>query len=87
MREDRAEREAQEDLLLELLDEPDIEPEEKSRRFLDQLQRELEARDRDEVWDRADRMRYLAATFDQAGNPNKSAEYSRRALIILGHFA
>jgi hypothetical protein len=87
MREGRVDREAQEDLMLELLDEPGIAPEEKSRRFLDHLERELEARDRDEVWDRADRMRYLAATFDQAGNHNKSAEYSRRALIILGHFA
>jgi hypothetical protein len=31
-------------------------------------------------------MRYLATTFNEAGNHTKSAEYSRRALIILGEF-
>ena len=87
MRVGLAERKAQEDLILELLDESDVAPEDKSRRFMDELERELEARDRDDVWDRADRMRYLAETFQQAGNYTKSAEYSRRALIILGHFA
>ena len=86
MRAGRAEKKAQDDLLLELLGEPDVSPEDKSSKFLDELERELDARDRDEVWDRADRMRYLAETFKQAGNHNKSAEYSRRALIILGHF-
>ncbi len=87
MQKDRAERKAQDDLMLELLDEPDVTPEEKSRRFLEQLGQELESLDRDEVWDRADRMRYLSETFNQAGNYSKSADYSRRALIILGHFA
>ena len=87
MQKDRAERKAQDDLMLELLDEPDVAPEEKSRRFLEQLEQELESLDRDEVWDRADRMRYLSETFQQAGNYTKSADYSRRALIILGHFA
>ncbi len=87
MQKDRAERKAQDDLMLELLDEPDVAPEEKSRRFLEQLEEELGSLDRDEVWDRADRMRYLSETFQQAGNYTKSAEYSRRALIILGHFA
>ena len=80
-------RQAQdEDLMLDLLDEPGIGPEEKSRRFLERLERELDSRHRNEVWDRADRMRYLAATFKEAGNHSKSAEYSRRALIILGEF-
>lgn len=74
------------DLMLDLLDEPGLQPEEKSRRFLDRLERELDSRNRNEVWDRADRMRYLAATFQDAGNHSKSAEYSRRALIILGEF-
>jgi len=87
MQKDRAERKAQDALMLELLDEPDVTPEEKSRRFLEQLEQELEAMDRDEVWDRADRMRYLSETFNQAGNYTKSADYSRRALIILGHFS
>ena len=87
MQKDRAERKAQDDLMLELLDEPDVAPEEKSRQFLEQLEEELGSLDRDEVWDRADRMRYLSETFQQAGNYTKSAEYSRRALIILGHFA
>jgi hypothetical protein len=87
MQKDRADRKAQDDLMLELLDEPDVAPEEKSRRFLEQLEQELESLDRDEVWDRADRMRYLSETFQQAGNYTKSADYSRRALIILGHFA
>ena len=86
MRVGLAEKKAQEDLILELLDESDMPPEDRSRRFLDELDRELEARERDEVWDRADRMRYLAETFQQAGNHTKSAEYSRRALIILGYF-
>lgn len=75
-----------EQLMLDLLDEPGLEPEEKSRRFLDRLDRELDSRNRNEVWDRADRMRYLAATFQDAGNHSKSAEYSRRALVILGEF-
>ncbi len=74
------------DLMLDLLDEPGLQPEEKSRRFLERLERELDSRNRNEVWDRADRMRYLAATFQDAGNHSKSAEYSRRALIILGEF-
>jgi hypothetical protein len=74
------------DLMLDLLDEPGLHPEEKSRRFLDRLERELDSRRRNEVWDRADRMRYLATTFNEAGNHTKSAEYSRRALIILGEF-
>jgi hypothetical protein len=74
------------DLMLDLLDEPGLQPEEKSRRFLDRLERELDSRNRNEVWDRADRMRYLATTFNEAGNHSKSAEYSRRALIILGEF-
>ena len=74
------------ELMLDLLDEPGLEPEEKSRRFLDRLERELDSRNRNEVWDRADRMRYLASTFNDAGNHSKSAEYSRRALIILGEF-
>jgi hypothetical protein len=74
------------ELMLDLLDEPGLQPEEKSRRFLDRLERELDSRNRNEVWDRADRMRYLAATFQDAGNHSKSAEYSRRALIILGEF-
>ena len=87
MQKDRAERKAQDDLMLELLDEPDVAPKEKSRRFLEQLEQDLKSLDRDEVWDRADRMRYLSETFQQAGNYTKSAEYSRRALIILGHFA
>ena len=86
MRVGLAEKEAQEGLILELLDDSDVAPEDRSRRFLDELDRELEARERDEVWDRADRMRYLAETFQQAGNHTKSAEYSRRALIILGYF-
>ena len=76
-----------EQLMLDLLDEPGLAPEEKSRRFLDRLDRELDSRNRNEVWDRADRMRYLAATFNDAGNHSKSAEYSRRALIILGEFS
>jgi hypothetical protein len=76
-----------EELMLDLLDEPGLEPEEKSRRFLERLDRELDSRNRNDVWDRADRMRYLAATFQDAGNHSKSAEYSRRALIILGEFA
>jgi len=81
-------REAQDrDLMLDLLDEPGIMPEEKSRRFLERLERELDSRNRNEAWDRADRMRYLAATFKEAGNHKKSAEYSRRALIILGEFS
>ncbi len=75
-----------EQLMLDLLDEPGLEPEEKSRRFLERLDRELDSRDRNEVWDRADRMRYLAATFQDAGNHSKAAEYSRRALVILGEF-
>lgn len=75
-----------EQLMLDLLDEPGLEPEEKARRFLDRLDRELDSRNRNEVWDRADRMRYLAATFQDAGNHSKSAEYSRRALVILGEF-
>lgn len=87
MHKGRAERKAQDDLMLEMLDETDVAPEEKSRRFLEQLERELVILNRDEVWDRADRMRYLAETFQQAGNYTKSADYSRRALIILGHFA
>jgi hypothetical protein len=74
------------DLMLDLLDEPGLQPEEKSRRFLERLERELDSRNRNDVWDRADRMRYLAATFQDAGNHSKSAEYSRRALIILGEF-
>jgi hypothetical protein len=74
------------DLMLDLLDEPGLNPEEKSRRFLDRLERELDSRNRNEVWDRADRMRYLATTFNEAGNHSKAAEYSRRALIILGEF-
>ena len=76
-----------EELMLDLLDEPDLDPEEKSRRFLDRLDRELDSRNRNEVWDRADRMRYLAITFKDAGNHSKSAEYARRALIVLGEFA
>lgn len=76
----------EEDLMLDLLDEPGLAPEEKSRRFLERLERELDSRNRNDVWDRADRMRYLAATFKEAGNFSKSAEYSRRALIILGEF-
>lgn len=76
-----------EDLMLDLLDEPGLDPEEKSRRFLERLDRELDSRNRNEVWDRADRMRYLATTFLDAGNHSKSAEYARRALIILGEFA
>ena len=87
MQKDRAERKVQDDLMLELLDEPDVAPEEKSRRFLEQLEEDLKSLDRDELWYRADRMRYLSETFQQAGNYTKSAEYSRRALIILGHFA
>ncbi|MCJ2540175.1 MAG: hypothetical protein LN414_02770 [Candidatus Thermoplasmatota archaeon] len=75
-----------EQLMLDLLDEPGLEPEEKARRFLERLDRELDSRNRNEVWDRADRMRYLAATFQDAGNHSKSAEYSRRALVILGEF-
>ena len=75
-----------EQLMLDLLDEPGLEPEEKSRRFLERLDRELDSRNRNEVWDRADRMRYLAATFQDAGNHSKAAEYSRRALVILGEF-
>ena len=74
------------ELMLDLLAEPGLEPEEKSRRFLERLERELDSRNRNDVWDRADRMRYLAATFNDAGNHSKSAEYSRRALIILGEF-
>ncbi len=76
-----------EELMLDLLDEPGLDPEEKSRRFLDRLDRELDSRNRNEVWDRADRMRYLAVTFKDAGNHSKSAEYARRALIVLGEFA
>jgi hypothetical protein len=76
-----------EELMLDLLDEPGINPEEKSRRFLERLDRELDSRNRNDVWDRADRMRYLAATFQDAGNHTKSTEYSRRALVILGEFS
>ena len=81
-------REAQEqEMLLDLVDNNELEPEERAQRFLERLERELDSRHRNDVWDRADRMRYLAATFQEAGNYNKSAEYSRRALVILGHFS
>ena len=76
-----------EQVLLELVDSSELPPEERSRRFLERLERELESRNRNDVWDRADRMRYLASTFQDAGNFNKSADYSRRALIILGQFS
>ncbi len=79
-------RETRDALIHDLLDEPGLDPEIKSERFLDQLRRELDNRERSEIWDRADRMRYLAETFKEAGNFNKSAEYSRRALLILGQF-
>jgi hypothetical protein len=75
------------ELMLDLLDTPDMDPEDRSRLFLERLDRELDSRNRNDVWDRADRMRYLANTFHDAGNHDKSAEYSRRALIILGEFA
>ena len=74
-------------LIHDLIDDESMDPEFKSKRFLEQLSLELDRRNRGEVWDRADRMRYLAETFQEAGNYVKSAEYARRALIILGHFA
>lgn len=73
-------------IYLELIDEPGLDPEVRSQRFLQHLSRELERRDRNEVWDRADRLRYLAETFEEAGNHEKSAEYARRGLTLLSHF-
>jgi hypothetical protein len=79
-------REANKSITVELIDELGLEPELKTERFLEELGRQLERRERCDVWDRADRMRYLAKTFQEAGNYPKSAEYARRALIILGQF-
>jgi hypothetical protein len=80
-------RETQGPISLELIDELELDPEAKTKRFLEELERDLEHKDRGDMWDRADRMRYLAITFQEAGNYQKSAEYARRALIILGHFS
>jgi hypothetical protein len=62
-------------------------PDARAQRYLDRLDRELEARPRGEVWDRADRMRYLSRTFQENGNHEKAAEFARRALKVLEHFA
>ena len=58
----------------------------RARRYLDRLDRELGDREHGEVWDRADRMRYLARTFEESGNHEKAVEFARRALLLLEHF-
>lgn len=75
-----------EPIYLDLIDEPGLDPEVRAQRFLEHLARELDRRERGEVWDKADRMRYLAETFQTAGNHAKAAEYARRALTVLAHF-
>lgn len=61
-------------------------PEGRSRRYLERLDRELGDREHGEVWDRADRMRYLARTFEESANHEKATEFARRALLLLDHF-
>lgn len=61
-------------------------PEGRSRRYLERLDRELGDREHGEVWDRADRMRYLARTFEESANHDKATEFARRALLLLDHF-
>ncbi len=61
-------------------------PEGRAKRFLDRLDRELGDREHGEVWDRADRMRYLARTFSENNNHDKAVEFARRALLLLEHF-
>lgn len=63
-----------------------LSPQGRARRYLERLDRELEARERGEVWDRSDRLRYLARTFEDAGNHDKAVEFARRGLLILEHF-
>jgi hypothetical protein len=63
-----------------------LSPQGMARRFLERLDSELEARERGEVWDRSDRLRYLARTFEDAGNHDKAVEFARRGLLILEHF-
>lgn len=58
----------------------------RAKRYLERLDRELSGRERGEAYDRADRMRYLARTFEENGNHEKAAEYARRALTVLDHF-
>lgn len=63
-----------------------LSPEGRSRRYLERLDRELGDREHGEVWDRADRMRYLARTFEESGNHEKAVEFARRALLLMEHF-
>lgn len=63
-----------------------LSPQGRARRYLERLDRELEARERGDVWDRSDRLRYLARTFEDAGNHEKALEFARRSLLILEHF-
>ena len=72
--------------IFDALDEPDLDPKVRSNRFLTFLKGELEKCKKGEAWDRADRLRYLAETFAEAGNHDKATEYARRALNILSHF-
>ena len=73
--------------ILDAIDEPDLDPEARSQRFLYHLDEQLKKSKKGEAWDRADRLRYLAETFKEAGNHEKAAEYARRALNLLSHFS
>ena len=63
-----------------------LDPPTRAKRYLERLDRELSGREHGEAYDRADRMRYLARTFEENGNHEKAAEFSRRALTVLDHF-
>jgi hypothetical protein len=73
--------------LEDLAEDTDEDPEVLATRLLDNVRRELEKRERGEIYDRADRMRYLAETFMGSGNHPKAVEFARRALVVLAHFA
>ena len=63
-----------------------LDPATRAKRYLERLDHELAGRERGEAYDRADRMRYLARTFEENGNHEKAAEFARRALTVLDHF-
>jgi hypothetical protein len=72
---------------LDGLDEVDkLDAPTRAKRYLERLDRELGGRERGEAYDRADRMRYLARTFEENGNHEKASEFARRALTVLDHF-
>ncbi len=73
--------------LEDLSEDTDEDPEVLANRLLENVRRELEKRERGEIYDRADRMRYLAETFMASGNHPKAVEFARRALVVLAHFA